>query len=67
MTTWFFTLYHPKTIEAFGEHPSEFSTMCSVAPLEKNTEPAILLMSDSSTTIFDKNVALTLMNATKSP
>ena len=56
-----------KTITASIDHPSKWSTTGTVTPLEKFTETASLLISQSMSTIFDKRIAVRVTNTKKSP
>ena len=56
-----------KTITAFIDHPSKWSTTGTVTPLEKFTETAGLLISHSVSTIIDKRLAVRVTNTTESP
>ena len=56
-----------KTITDFIDHPSEWNTTGSVTPLEKFTESASLLISQSMSIIFDKKVAVIVTNTTQTP
>ena len=56
-----------KTITAFVDHPSEWSTTGTVTPLEKFTKTASLLISHSMSTLIDNNVAIRVTNTTESP
>ena len=56
-----------KTITAFIDHPSKWSTTGTVTPLEKFTETASLLISHSMSTIIDKKIAVRVTTTTKSP
>ena len=56
-----------KTITAFIDHPSKWNTKCTVTQLEKFTETAILLISHSIATIFDKRITVRVTNTTESP
>ena len=56
-----------KTITAFIDHPSKWSTTGTVTPLEKFTETASLLISPSMSTIIDKRIAVRVTNKTESP
>ena len=56
-----------KTITAFIDHPSKWSTTGTVTPLEKFTETASLLISHSMSTIIDKRIAVRVTNTTESP
>ena len=55
-----------KTITAFIDHPSKWSTTGTVRPLEKFTETANLLISYSMSTIIDKKTAVRVTNITES-
>ena len=56
-----------KTITAFNDHPSKWNTTGTVTPLEKFTETASLLISQSMSTITDKGIAFRVTNTTESP
>ena len=56
-----------KKITAFVEHPSKWNTTGTVTPLERFTETASLLISQSMSTIFDKRIAVRVINTTESP
>ena len=56
-----------KTITAFIDHPSKWSTTGTVTPLEKFTETASLLISYSMSTIIDKKITVRVTNTTESP
>ena len=56
-----------KTITAFIDHPSKWNTTGTVTPLEKFTETASLLISQSMSTIIDKRIAVRVTNRTESP
>ena len=56
-----------KTVTAFINHPSKWSTTGTVTPLEKFTETASLLISHSMSTIIDKRIAVRVTNTTESP
>ena len=56
-----------KTVTAFTDHPSKWSTTGTVTPLEKITEAASLLISHSMSTIIDKRIAVRVTNTTESP
>ena len=56
-----------KTITAFVNHPSKWNTTGTVTPLEKFTETASLLISNSMSTIIDKRIAVRLTNTTEVP
>ena len=56
-----------KAITAFIDHPSKWNTTGTVAPLEKFTETASLLISHSMSTINDKRIAVRVTNTTESP
>ena len=56
-----------KTITAFIDHPSKWNTTGTVTPLEKFTETASLLISQSMPTIIDKRIAVRVTNITESP
>ena len=54
-----------KTITAFVDHLSEWNTTGTVTPVQKFTEAAILIISHSMSTMFDRRIAVT--NTTESP
>ena len=56
-----------KTITAFVDHRSKWNTTGTVTPLEKFTETASLLISNSMSTIIDKRMAVRVTNTTESP
>ena len=56
-----------KTITAFIDHQSKWNTTGTVTPLEKFTETASLLISQSMSTIIDKRIAVRVTNTTESP
>ena len=56
-----------KTVTAYIDHPSKWSTTCTVTPLEKFTETASLLISHSMSTIIDKRIAVRVTNTTETP
>ena len=56
-----------KAITAFLDHPSKWNTTGTVTPLEKFTETASLLISQSTSTIIDKRIAVRVTNTTESP
>ena len=56
-----------KTLTAFIDHPSKWSTTGTVTPLKKFTETASLLISHSMSTIIDKRIAVRVTNTTESP
>ena len=56
-----------KTITAFIGHPSKWNTTGTVTPLEKFSETASLLISQSMSTIIDKKIAVRVTNTTESP
>ena len=56
-----------KTITAFIDHPSKWSTTGTVTPLEKFTETASLLISHSMSTIIDKRKTFRCAISTESP
>ena len=56
-----------KTITAFTDHPSKGNTTGTVTPLEKFTETASQLTSDSMSTMTDKRIAVRVTNTTESP
>ena len=56
-----------KTITAFINYPSKWSTTGTVTPLDKFTETASLLISLSISTINDKRIAVRVTNTTESP
>ena len=55
-----------KSITAFVEHPSKWNTTGTVTPLEKFTETAILIISQSMSAKFDKRIAVRETNTTES-
>ena len=55
-----------KTITAFIDHPSKWNTTGTVTPLEKFTETASLLISQSMSTLIDRRIAVGVTNTTKS-
>ena len=56
-----------KTITAFVDHISEWNTTGTVTPVEKLTEAASLIISHSTSTIFDRKKAVRVVNTTESP
>ena len=56
-----------KTNTAFVDHLSKWNTTGTVTPLEKLTETASLLISQSMSTISDKRVAVRVTNTTELP
>ena len=56
-----------KTITAFVDHPSKWNTTGTVTPVEMFTETASLLISQSTSTIFDKRISVRATNTTESP
>ena len=56
-----------KTVTAYIDHPSKWSTTGTVTPLEKFTETASLLISHSMSTIIDKRIAVRVTNTTETP
>ena len=56
-----------KTITAFVDHLSEWNTTGTVTPLKKFTEAASLILSHSILTIFDRKIAVRVINTTESP
>ena len=56
-----------KTVTAFIDHPLKWKTTGTVTPLEKFTETASLLISQSMSTIIDKRIAVRVTNTTESP
>ena len=56
-----------KTIKAFVDHPSKWNTTGTVTPLQKFTDRASLLISQSKSIIIDKRLALRVTNTTESP
>ena len=56
-----------KAITAFTYHPLKWNNTGTVTPLEKFTETANLLISQSMSTIIDKRIAVRLTNTTESP
>ena len=55
------------TITAFVDHSSEWNTTGTVTPVEKFTETASLIISQSMSTKIDKKIAVRVTNTTKSP
>ena len=55
-----------KTITAFVDHSSEWNTTGTVTSVEKITEAASLIKSHSSSTKFDKKIAVRVTNTTES-
>ena len=56
-----------KTITAFVDHPSKWNTTWTVTPMQNFTETAILLISLSISTKFDKRKVVRVTNMTESP
>ena len=56
-----------KTVTAYIDHPSKWSTTGTVTPLEKFTETASLLISHSMSTIIDKRIAVRVTMTTETP
>ena len=56
-----------KTVKAFIDHPSKWNTTGTVSPLEKFTETASLLISQSMSTLIDKSIAVRVTITTESP
>ena len=56
-----------KTITAFIDHPSKWNTGGTVTTLEKFTETASLLISNSMSSKIDKRIAVRVTNTTESP
>ena len=56
-----------KTITAFVDHNSEWSTTGTVTPVEKFTETASLIISHSMSTIIDRKIAVRVTDTTESP
>ena len=56
-----------KTITAFVDHPSEWHTTVTVAPVGELTEAASLLISQSISTKIDKTTAVRITITTESP
>ena len=56
-----------KTITASVDHVTEWNTTGTVTPVEKFTEPASLIISNSMSTIFDRMIAVRVTNTTESP
>ena len=56
-----------KTVTAFVDHSSEWSTTGTVTPVEKFTVAASLLISRSMSTIIDRKIAVRVTNTTESP
>ena len=56
-----------KTVTAYIDHPSKWSTTGTVTPLEKFTETASLLISRSVSTIIDKRIAVRVTKTMESP
>ena len=56
-----------KTIIAFVDHVSEWNTTGTVTPVEKFTETASLIISDSMSTLIDRKIAVRVTNTTESP
>ena len=55
-----------KTITAFVDHSSEWKTTGTVTPVEKFTEAASLIISQSMSTIIDRKIAVRVTNTTES-
>ena len=55
-----------KTNTAFGDHPSEWKTLCTVTQLDRFTETAGLQTSHSLSTIIDEIKAVKVINTTES-
>ena len=56
-----------KTITAFVDHSSERNSSSTVTPVEKFTEAASLIISQSMSTIIDRKIAVRVTNTTESP
>ena len=56
-----------KTTTAFADHLSEWNTTGTVTPVEKFTETASLIISNSISTIIDRKIAVRVTNTTESP
>ena len=56
-----------KTITAFVDHVSEWNTTGTVTPVEKFTETACLIISQSMSTKFERKIAVRVTNTTESP
>ena len=56
-----------KTVTAFVDHSSEWSTAGTVIPVEKSTEAASLMKSDSFSTVSAKMIAVRVTNTTNHP
>ena len=56
-----------KTITAFVDHVSEGNTTGTVTPVEKFTETASLIISQSMSTITDRKIAVRVTNTTEPP
>ena len=56
-----------KTITAFVDHLSQWNTTGTVTPVEKFTEAASLIISQSISTIIDRKIAVRVTNTTESP
>ena len=56
-----------KTITAFADNVSEWNTIGTVTPVEKFTENASLIKSDSMSTITHRKKAVKVTNTTESP
>ena len=61
------SLMTTKTITAFVDDPSEWNTTGTVIPVGKVKKAASLLLSNSISTITDKNLAVRVTNKTESP
>ena len=55
-----------KTFTAFVDHLSEWNTAGTVTPVEKFTETASLIASNSISTIFDRKIAVRVTSTTES-
>ena len=55
-----------KTITAFVDQLSERNTTGTVTPVEKFTETASLIISHSTSTIFERKIAVRVTNTTES-
>ena len=67
MRHWPYHQRRKKTITSFNDHPSKWIKTGTVTPLEKFTETASLLISQSMSTIIDKKIAVRITNTRKSP
>ena len=56
-----------KSITPFVDHISEWNTTGTVTPVEKFTETASLIISQSESTITDRKIAVRVTNTTESP